>query len=421
MKINCSILVTCLIAFLTITHTQGQLPWHLSESGTILNLNGVDFISPDTGVIVGEQGLILKTTDGGASWETIDAGIATTLNAVQYISETRVIAVGNSGILLKSENGGEAWDEVPIGGSITLSGISVDKISGLGLISGATLAMIWTDDFGETWTLGMGGYMSNFNKAHMTEGDVGIAFGENSIFQPLLGFTDDAGGTFDMWNFYPNIGGTNNEGVAVDGYFFSKNEGFVVGRVWDGTGFLTQEIDWSTHSWNATQYNTPLQAIDFDGPEHGVMVGGTATTWILLETDDGGITWDAPVVNGNGKGFNEAVLIGNTGYAVGRGGQIVKKQVPVGSEIQQNEPVGMNFYPNPAEGETKMIIKLDKSETLNLAIYDVSGKVFKQQFLGEMIHGRHSIQVELTGLPQGIYMCVLNYAGGVATKKLLVQ
>jgi len=296
---------------------QGQMPWELVDGGTMIDLYGVDFITPETGIVIGDQGLIMKTTDGGQTWETKDPGIASNLNAVQFISETRVMAVGNSGVVLRSDDAGETWEQVPLGANITLSGISVDMTSGMGLISGATLAMLWTDDWGDNWSMGMGGYMSDFYKTHMTGGDFGIAFGVNSIFQPLLGYTDDAGTTFDMWNFYPKVGAVNYEGMAIDGYFFSKDDGIVVGRVWDGQGFMTLEVDWTSTSWNSVFFSTKLNAIDFDGQEDGVTVGGTDIDWIFLETDDGGINWDPPVVNGNGKGFNEVVLIGNTGYAVG--------------------------------------------------------------------------------------------------------
>ena len=398
-----------------------QLPWDLVDGGTSLNLYGVDFITPDTGIIVGDQGLILKTNDGGETWETIDAGITSKLNAVQFISETRVMAVGNSGVVLRSDDAGETWEEVPLGASITFSGISVDMTSGMGLISGATLAMIWTDDFGENWTLGMGGWMSDFYKAHMTDGDFGIAFGVNSIYQPLLGFTDNAGTSFDMWNFYPTTGSVMYESTAYDGYFFSKDNGVVVGRVWNGQGFITLEINWSTNAWNSMFVSTTLRAIDFDEPDHGITVGGTEADWIFLETFDGGITWDPPEVNGTGQGFNEISLIGNTGYAVGIGGQIVKKQVPVGVENTTRHPIRVTAYPNPTSGATKIIMDLDEQEAIELQVFDVSGRVVMAQSLGEISKGRSVIPVDLNALSSGIYTCVLKSRSSVTTLKLIIN
>ncbi len=417
-----SVILALLFAFnFSVQQVFSQLPWELVNSGTTENLNGVDFITPDTGIVVGDQGFINKTTDGGVTWETKDSGISSKLNAVQFISETRVMAVGNSGVVLRSDDAGETWEQVPLGSSLTLSGISVDMTSGMGLISGATLAMIWTDDFGDSWTPGMGGYMSDFYKAHMTAGDFGIAFGVNSIFQPLLGYTDNAGTSFNMWNFYPTLGSVMYEATAYDGYFFSKELGFVVGRVWNGQGFITQEINWSTNAWNSLFVSTTLRAIDFDGQDHGVTVGGTDVDWIFLETFNGGATWDPPVVNGTGKGFNEVVLVGNTGYAVGVGGQIVKKQIPVGMDNKEIQTVRLHIFPNPAKETANVIVELENPEALNMQIYSTLGRLAKTIEMGDLPAGRNVIQLDLNDLSTGIYTCILKSNNGVASQKLIIK
>jgi len=421
MKIKTHTLITSIVFVFSQALLHGQIPWELSNSGTTLQLNGVDFITQDTGMVVGQQGLILRTTDGGEVWETVDAGVSTDLNTVRYVSETRVMAVGKAGVVIRSDDGGETWEEIPLGSSISLNGISIDRTSGKGLISGATLAMLWTADFGETWSVGMGGYMSDFYKVHMTGGDFGVAFGENSIFQPLLGYTDDSGASFDQWNFYPKVGSVSNEGQAFDGYFFTKENGFVVGRVWDDQGFITQEINWSTHAWLSTFVSAALNAIDFNGEEQGVTVGGTTNTWIFLETVDGGFTWEPAVVNGNGKGFNDVVLVGKTGYAVGYNGQIVKKKVPVSSGVKTEKPVSVRIFPIPAKDDAVAAIYMDNPGTVKIQVVDISGRNVLGETIVDIQPGRHYIPLNLGTIPPGIYICSLDCAGAKATQKFLIQ
>ena len=421
MKKHVKVLFLSITVLLSYSRGMGQLPWDLLTSGTDVTLNGVDFINPDTGIVVGDQGLIMKTTDGGLTWETkVPSGFGPNLNDVRIVSETKAFAVGSSGVLLQSSDAGETWQQEPSGTSSAMVGISVDRTSGKGLISGESLLMLWTDDWGENWSLVQDGYMSNFYKAFMANGEFGIAFGENSIFQPMLGYTMNAGTTFDMWNFYPETGGVLYEGKASDGYFFSQDKGFVIGRIWDGRGFITKEINWFSHNWNSLLVSSELRSIDFIDQEHGVTVGGTNMDWIFLETPDSGITWNPALVNGNGKGFNDVVLVGNTGYAVGWSGQIVKKHLPVPVVEKQYRPVSLTVYPNPARGETTLFIDLDHPGHLSLFIYDITG-VTKKQVTGEFPAGRQSIPLDISDVPGGIYFCVLNYQGGSAARKFLVE
>ena len=81
---------------------------------------------PDTGVIVGEFGKILKTVDGGQSWvdKSSDRGI--TLLAVAFSDDLNGFAVGLDGLLLKTEDTGESWTVCETGIQQHLFGILWD-------------------------------------------------------------------------------------------------------------------------------------------------------------------------------------------------------------------------------------------------------------------------------------------------------
>jgi photosystem II stability/assembly factor-like uncharacterized protein len=419
MKKHATYLIGSILMVLFSTITMSQEPWDLVDSGTTNQLNGVDFINADTGVVVGAQGLILRTTDGGDTWTTIDMGINTPLHAVQFVSESRVMIVGQAGIILRSDDGGETFEQVPVGGTVAFYGINIDRTSGKGLISGATLAILWTDDFGDNWAVGMGGFMSDFNKCHMTEGDFGVAFGVNSIFQPLLGYTENAGATFDMYNFYPQIGSVTYESKAMDGYFYSKDEGTVVGRLWNGEGFITQDINWGSNNWNAINTWIQMNAVDFLTSDTGVTVGGIENQYIFLETFDGGTTWSDATVNGSGNGFNDVVLVENTGYAVGFNGQIVKKYVPI---THANDIVSISellVYPNPASDKAFLKIVLEKPQRIQLTISDMLGNRIQTIDLGVINPGRHKIPLNVKMLEPGIYLFNFTTKEEIYTQKFL--
>ena len=420
MKKHAYHLIASILMVLFSSFAMAQEPWDLLDSGTTNQLNGVDFINADTGVVVGAQGLILRTTDGGETWTTIDMGINTPLHAIQFVSQSRVMIVGHAGIILKSDDAGETFEQVPVGGTPAFYGISIDKTSGKGLISGATLAILWTNDFGENWVVGMGGFMSDFNKCHMTEGDFGVAFGENSVFQPLLGYTENAGVSFDMYNFYPLIGGVNYESKAKDGYFFSKDEGTVVGRLWNGEGFITQDVNWGSNNWNATNTWIQLNAVDFLTSDTGVTVGGIENQYIFLETFDGGTTWVDATVNGSGSGFNDVVLVENTGYAVGINGQIVKKYVPITYRSDLTSVTNLLLYPNPASGQAFVKITLEKPQQIQLLLSDMMGKSVLIHQVKMLPEGAHTIPLDLGLLQGGIYTVEIRIGQDHLARKLVV-
>ena len=59
--------------------------------------------------VVGDSGVILKSTDGGSSWTSLTSRVSTTLYKVAFLSTTVGFVVGKGGVLLKTSNGGSTW------------------------------------------------------------------------------------------------------------------------------------------------------------------------------------------------------------------------------------------------------------------------------------------------------------------------
>ena len=91
-------------------------PWNQITSGTSQNLNSVNFcnvystqfVNP-VGCIVGDNGIILRTTNWGDNWSVINAGITNKLNYVHFTDTMTCWITGSNGLLMKSSNRGLNW------------------------------------------------------------------------------------------------------------------------------------------------------------------------------------------------------------------------------------------------------------------------------------------------------------------------
>ncbi|UCC11645.1 MAG: T9SS type A sorting domain-containing protein [candidate division WOR-3 bacterium] len=82
-------------------------------------LNGVCFVSPTHGWVVGHNGRIYATSDGGDSWSQQSSGTSRVLQRVHFINEDRGWAVGGWGgssfLVLRTTNGGATWQNLSFG------------------------------------------------------------------------------------------------------------------------------------------------------------------------------------------------------------------------------------------------------------------------------------------------------------------
>jgi photosystem II stability/assembly factor-like uncharacterized protein len=374
--------------------------WQLMDSGSIQNLNDVDFISIETGVAVGDASTILCTQNGGISWIPVALGISADLQGVSFASEARVLAVGTMGTVLLSEDQGESWQQISGAGvSYDLLDISFDKTSGRGVITGQTNAIIVTDNFGETWTVVHDGYMSTFYSASMVNENMGIVVGWNSIFQPLLGYTTDWQ-TWDYSNFYPTWGGVMYEGLAHAGKFTDETHGFIVGTYFvPGGGFLAPFGGWSNNSWDAQSFPQPLMGIDLKD-SFGVVTGSNA---YLAESQDSGVTWEAINLNIGSCQLNEVKLIGNTGFIVGDGGIILKMISTVSVDENEINNSGVQCFPNPATKELHIGTPF-KNEPFTVSIFDINGS---EEINFIIPSGNESVNISVEWLSRGIYSLII--------------
>src|SRR5437762_3917961 len=105
--------------------TDGSSSWHWQNplpQGN--NLRGASFVDANNGTVVGEYGMIVRTTSGGNSWTIQASGTTQTLWAVSFTDENHGTAVGEGGVIVGTTDGGDHWVTQPSGTTFQLRGVS---------------------------------------------------------------------------------------------------------------------------------------------------------------------------------------------------------------------------------------------------------------------------------------------------------
>jgi hypothetical protein len=88
-----------------------------------LGFAGVSFTDPNTGTVVGDNGIILRTTDGGATWMSQSSLTADNLHGVSFTDANTGTVVGGwsaasypswLAVILHTTDGGATWTNVSL-------------------------------------------------------------------------------------------------------------------------------------------------------------------------------------------------------------------------------------------------------------------------------------------------------------------
>ncbi len=90
--------------------------WSWQDSGTVQYLQGVDFLDPAHGWLVGTQGTLLHTTNGGRAWTGARGASNSDLWSVDFADAAYGWISGGSaatstGVIRHTSDGGATWDE----------------------------------------------------------------------------------------------------------------------------------------------------------------------------------------------------------------------------------------------------------------------------------------------------------------------
>ena len=110
----------------------------------------IDFFNQSTGIIIGSNGLVLRSLDGGNVWERIYTNNSNTLFDLKLLNNSRGFVVGMEGIILETDDLGETWKNIEGETDKYLKSISFYNKK-IGLIVGGGGTILRTNDGGSNW------------------------------------------------------------------------------------------------------------------------------------------------------------------------------------------------------------------------------------------------------------------------------
>ena len=130
-----SAVFTCKKGLILYTPLEGEFTQAFLDTNGI-NMNSVAFVSDSVGYVVGDDGLLLKSTDAGQNWaiiDTLNEGLKATsppdLYDIQFIDSTTGFICGGKGVLYQTSDAGDTWERVSIPDE--LSGVDLNKMTWL--------------------------------------------------------------------------------------------------------------------------------------------------------------------------------------------------------------------------------------------------------------------------------------------------
>jgi photosystem II stability/assembly factor-like uncharacterized protein len=242
--------------------TDGGNSW-TTQTVSSFDMWDITFFDADSGWAVGEGGTLLRTMDGGLVWSPpLFDTIPDDIHSVVFKDDQEGLAVGESGTIVQTTNGGRTWARSTSGTDVTLRGVAGSEnitvaVGDSGIVLRAVEATIsseWSID-----TVGNG----NLWAVTLVNNDLGWAVGEEGA----IWSTTDGGLTW--LDQSGNVSDTVTE-ILTDVHFTSAATGYIVG----GKGTITTTANGGTN-WTVQPAVSPhdLFGINFADQSNAWIVG----------------------------------------------------------------------------------------------------------------------------------------------------
>lgn len=397
-----------LIITLASVSAYAQFSWDSTRIGQGITLGGVAMRSKSTGIVVGDSGVIARTTDGGATWARLNSGTSVSLSVIAIV-DSLSICVGGSNVIRYSTDGGTSWSAGTIPVPASMRSMAFDKY-GHGIIAGAGGAIFKSTDRGKSWTASTSVTTNSLFKACFLDSAIAIAVGS----QLTIIRSTDAGSN---WSVVQAKSGTLRDvsspspGCAVaDGFYGSQ-------------ALLQRTTDGGLH-WDSLIVSgiTSFVLTSFYSADTGFALGSHGA---IYRTVSGGKTWDsvsaAPFL---ASAFGMSFTSSSTGILLDPFGMIYYAVSPL-TGIRGERLVTGSFnlsqnYPNPFNPSTTIRYGLPGRAHVTLSMFNTLG-----QQVGTLVNetqeaGYHDVLFNGAGLASGVYVYRLQAGDFVQTKKLLI-
>ena len=346
--------------------------WQVLTTNTNLDLLGMQCMAPDTLIMFGDDGLLLKSYNGGAGFTSVQNASSLIYTAAFFRNIDTGFVGNGGGNIQRTYNGGSSW--ATTGGCtcfITAICFS-DKQHG---VYGGLAGTYISSDGGSTWSVPTG--MPYCVPAEMIAFDdsVFMAIHHKGIFRS----TDyGVNWSFDTLNITGNY--------YMTGMSFVDNiTGFAISG--DGQLFITnnQGMDWSEV---ASSGITGGDGLLFTDLLNGYFISGQHQ---IYRTTNGGMDWELDYTAS--EVLSDLGFDGHAVYACGQHGLALKKEL-VTLITDPDAPADFKLFPNPAGNEIRCSgIK----EWESVSVYNSMGGMV---FYGENFT---SGKLDISGLLPGFY------------------
>lgn len=263
--------------------TNGGVNWTIQSPPNFDRiLHAVIFPNDATGYAVGRDGFafaIYKTTNSGMNWIQQEPPPATNtppLYGMHFFDTETGMAVGNGGMIFRTSNGGANWTTQGFPNQSALYSVTFTSPS-TGYI-GADNSIYKTTNGGANWNVSLNSFGTAFQSVYFLNENTGHAAGGNKIFK-----TTNAGVNWSSIEIQGNI--------FTSIYFPSVTTGYCAGEM---TAIYRTTDAGSSWVMQTQPGGTPLYSVFFTNDTMGYAVGNVG---IMLRTTTGG-TVGVTVISG---------------------------------------------------------------------------------------------------------------------------
>lgn len=379
----------------------------ISQPKNSPNLWCMEFVDDQTGITVGDEGIIKFTSDGGTTWTVKESGTTNSLKKTAILTDDAIVVVGLGGTVVKTTDHGNSWATMSSNTTADLYGVSFGgRDNETGIAVGTNETILRSTDQGLTWTQMNATNTSrksvHYRSVSFASADNGIVVGDNG----LILLSNDGGLS---WRFSSSVLPPYNYKfvtMLTDDLAYATGDNGAVIKTTDGGE------TWETSN---TGISNTLYRVRFADDQTAISVGTDGT---VLKTTDGGDTWNTQS-SGSTNDLNCLFVADeNIAYTGGEDGVILKSTdggvtwVSQGDAPVRNSVTGdkdnkgtISNYPNPSNPVTTIRYYVPNAAIVSLDVFDASGRLVKSLVNESQSQGMHSVEFNGAGLASGVYFC----------------
>ena len=417
------------LAFATVLLLASALPM-AAQWSTVAQIppagryDDVFFLDAQNGWTVNSEGFVYRTTDGGTVWDQT-AFLPSYLRCVEFISPLDGFCGGLNGTFYHTTDGGANWTDIApniqpaIEGICGLSAPTPDVIYGCGIWSSPAY-VIRSNDGGNSWDhFDLSTQASALVDIHFLSEDTGFVSGKGPG-------TDEEGIIL-----YTTDGGQNWTEVFTTGVPYeyvwklqSPDSGAhlfasIQANPNQGDTRFARSLDRGA-SWTDTIISNLyyyVQAIGFLSP----LIGWTGGDSALLETTDGGTTWDPIFI---GQGFNRFFRIDDsTAFLSGQRLYRYTADLPtaIAEPLPTLEAHTFTASPTLTAGPLAIAIDLRQDTWMKLHVLGADGRLIRTLFDARALAGPHRFDTDLSALPAQPLVILLHTNDGQKVVRVVLK